>query len=608
MNPAAWTGEAKYRAILAVAEAANAHLDLSAVLDAVAVALEALVPVDGIGVVARDGGALRPLGAYFRATPRRSDESGAAYVDRLVTGEDEELAREMRASLELLESERRPAVVSDVVGEARLPLSYLKRRGVRTLALLPLTTGPAFVGGLVFARTTPPPFDPDETAILDDVCRPLGSAVANALAFGEIRRLRARLEDENLALREEIAAATALGGIIGSSPALRGVLDRVARVAATDATVLVTGETGTGKELVARAIHQSSARAKRALIKVNCAALPEGLVAAELFGHERGAFTGAIERRRGRFELANGGTIFLDEIGEVPAAMQAALLRVLQEGDFERVGGSETLRTDVRVVAATNRNLEDAGARRQVPKRPPLPSQRVPDRGAAAARAPGGHPAARRVLRDPVRTQGRQARVRHQPGGGGHPGGLPVAGQRAGAAEPGRAGGHPRTTRGAQHRRLRAAEARPGIGRLGTGGSHDVRGRRARSDRGRPSRGTGARRRSREAPRARWGSRAAPSSRRSAAWGSTSTRSAGGEGLSPLVGRAPLVGRLGLLLAKNAAAHQLEYRGRDRDDERPDQEALHPKDGRAAEDSEQQGREAHADPLPDQPGARPLRG
>jgi formate hydrogenlyase transcriptional activator len=140
------------------------------------------------------------------------------------------------------------------------------------------------------------------------------------------------------------------------------VLERVARVAATDSTVLITGETGTGKELIARAIHTGSRRSRRALVKVNCAALPEGLVASELFGHEKGAFTGALERRRGRFELAAGGTVFLDEVGELPPPVQVALLRVLQEREFERVGGSETLRTDARVVAATNRNLEEAAA------------------------------------------------------------------------------------------------------------------------------------------------------------------------------------------------------------------------------------------------------
>jgi transcriptional regulator with GAF, ATPase, and Fis domain len=157
-----------------------------------------------------------------------------------------------------------------------------------------------------------------------------------------------------------IPSRGAVFGMVGESAAMRGVLDRVARVAATDATVLVTGETGTGKELIARAIHAGSARAKRPFVRVNCGALAEGLVASELFGHERGSFTGALERRKGRFELANGGTIFLDEVGELPPALQVALLRVLQEGEFERVGGTETLKIDARVVAATNRDLDEA--------------------------------------------------------------------------------------------------------------------------------------------------------------------------------------------------------------------------------------------------------
>jgi len=356
-----WSGEARYRAILMVAEAANAQLELSAMLDAVAVALEDLVPVDAVGVIAREGEAPRAIGAHVRSHPRRSDEPEAAYIDRVIEKAGRENAtRGMQEILGLLERERSTVVVDDVLSETRLPVARLVRPPGRSAVLLPLTDRGSFAGGLLFARSTSHPFGPDEVRILQDVASPLGSAVANALAYGEIRRLRALLEEENLALQEEIAAAAATGGIIGGSAALRGVLERVARVAATDTTVLVTGETGTGKELIARAIHAASPRAKRALIKVNCAALPEGLVASELFGHERGAFTGAVERRRGRFELAAGGTIFLDEVGELPAPLQVALLRVLQEGEFERVGGSETLRTDARVVAATNRSLEDA--------------------------------------------------------------------------------------------------------------------------------------------------------------------------------------------------------------------------------------------------------
>jgi PAS domain S-box-containing protein len=170
-------------------------------------------------------------------------------------------------------------------------------------------------------------------------------------------RERARLEQQNQYLREEIQSDHNFEEIVGRSPPLRTVLDAVSRVAPTDATVLITGESGTGKELIARAVHSASRRKDRPLIKVNCAALPTGLVESELFGHERGAFTGAIARRVGRFELADGGTLFLDEVGEVPLDAQAKLLRVLQEREFDRVGGTAPLRADVRVIAATNRDL-----------------------------------------------------------------------------------------------------------------------------------------------------------------------------------------------------------------------------------------------------------
>jgi PAS domain S-box-containing protein len=169
-----------------------------------------------------------------------------------------------------------------------------------------------------------------------------------------------RLQTENVALREEIDKASMFEEIVGISPALHAVLSRVSKVAPTDSTVLITGETGTGKELIARAVHKRSQRSSRAFISVNCAAIPRDLIASELFGHEKGAFTGATQRRLGRFELAGGGTIFLDEIGELPAETQIALLRVLQEHEFERVGGSGTIHTDVRVIAATNRDLEAA--------------------------------------------------------------------------------------------------------------------------------------------------------------------------------------------------------------------------------------------------------
>ena len=174
------------------------------------------------------------------------------------------------------------------------------------------------------------------------------------------KRTEERLQQENVALREEINKASMFEEIVGTSPALQAVLSRISKVAPSDSRVLITGETGTGKELVARAIHRRSHRASRAFVSVNCAAIPRDLIASELFGHERGAFTGATQQRLGRFELANGGTLFLDEVGELPAETQIALLRVLQEYEFERVGGTRRIRADVRVIAATNRDLQAA--------------------------------------------------------------------------------------------------------------------------------------------------------------------------------------------------------------------------------------------------------
>jgi transcriptional regulator with GAF, ATPase, and Fis domain len=183
---------------------------------------------------------------------------------------------------------------------------------------------------------------------------------ATATDIEERKQAEQRLQNENVALREEIDKASMFEEIVGTSPTLQTVLSRITKVAPTDCSVLITGETGTGKELVARAIHRRSRRSSHAFVSVNCAAVPRELIASELFGHEKGSFTGATQRRSGRFELAEGGTIFLDEVGELPAETQIALLRVLQEREFERVGGTGSIRSNVRVIAATNRDLEAA--------------------------------------------------------------------------------------------------------------------------------------------------------------------------------------------------------------------------------------------------------
>jgi formate hydrogenlyase transcriptional activator len=200
----------------------------------------------------------------------------------------------------------------------------------------------------------------DLTSQFWDGAEHLKKKAALESAVEELELLSEQLDRENLALRGEVDRVSMFEEIVGTSPALQAMLSRAIKVAATDSTVLITGETGTGKELVARAIHRRSDRVSRPFVGVNCAAIPRDLIASELFGHEKGAFTGATQQRLGRFELADGGTIFLDEVGELPVETQIALLRVLQEHEFERVGGSRRIRADVRVIAATNRDLQAA--------------------------------------------------------------------------------------------------------------------------------------------------------------------------------------------------------------------------------------------------------
>jgi formate hydrogenlyase transcriptional activator len=197
-------------------------------------------------------------------------------------------------------------------------------------------------------------------AVVRDISERKRSEAALAKAFKEIQTLKDQLQTENIALREEIDKTSMFEEIVGSSEVIQQVLVQVSKVAPTDSTVLILGETGTGKELIARAIHKRSKRSERAFIRVNCAAIPPSLIASELFGHEKGAFTGALQRRLGRFEFADGGTIFLDEIGELPLETQITLLRVLQEREIERIGSNHSISVDVRVLAATNRDLKTA--------------------------------------------------------------------------------------------------------------------------------------------------------------------------------------------------------------------------------------------------------
>jgi formate hydrogenlyase transcriptional activator len=232
------------------------------------------------------------------------------------------------------------------------------REGLKSVCCLPLISRNRAIGVLVLGRLRDDAFTQADISFLSQIANQIALAVENALAYREIRELKEQLSKEKLYLENEIRTEMNFAQIIGNSASLRRVLKEVGTVAPTDSTVLIYGETGTGKELIARAIHDLSSRSSKPFVKLNCAAIPTGLLESELFGHEKGAFTGAIAQRIGRFEVAKGGTIFLDEIGEIPLELQTKLLRVLQEREFERLGSSRTLRTDARLIAATNRDLE----------------------------------------------------------------------------------------------------------------------------------------------------------------------------------------------------------------------------------------------------------
>lgn len=369
-SPTVGSDEQRHALVLRAWEAVNCERELGGVLAAVADVLVPVVPFAAIGIVSFQGErhelyAMHLVGQQHAQTESaeglakqarkrlKSEPLQALFPDHVLVPYDASSVEGMNAA--------EPYACADVLSKREWFEHdyYLAAGGVRAYTAIPLVARGKPVGVAVFSRAEPLAFTPEDLSTLSDVSRALAVAVANALANEEIRKLREQLEAENIALREQLGQAPWFEDIVGDSPALRRVLEAVEQVASTDATVLIAGETGTGKELIARALHRRSPRAHGPLVEVNCSAIPATLLASELFGHERGAFTGAIERRKGRFEQAHGGTLFLDEVGELPPEAQVMLLRVLQEREFERLGGSQKLQVDVRLVAATNRNLAD---------------------------------------------------------------------------------------------------------------------------------------------------------------------------------------------------------------------------------------------------------
>ncbi len=288
---------------------------------------------------------------------------------RFLAVEGELLSDYFRTGLEFSRNEtcgswvfdhQRPLVRRDLEKEQQYPNERrLASEGIQSMCVVPLALQGECIGLLSFVSVQRDRYSDEDAVFLQEVANQVALAIQNMQSYQEIDSLKARLEKENVYLREELRAEHNFDEIVGNSPALLKALHAVEQVAPTDSTVLIYGETGTGKELVARAIHSRSSRNGRALVSVNCSAISAGLVESELFGHMKGAFTGALERRIGRFELAHAGTIFLDEIGELSLETQVKLLRVLQEREFEPVGSSHPLRVDVRVIAATNRNLRE---------------------------------------------------------------------------------------------------------------------------------------------------------------------------------------------------------------------------------------------------------
>ncbi|HTK77534.1 MAG TPA: sigma 54-interacting transcriptional regulator [Gemmataceae bacterium] len=336
----------QYRALLAVTEAIASHRDLQSLFHDLADRLRRVVRFDYLILVLHD-----PANNTMRRHILESSDASRVAVPGALPVEEGPAGWVWQT--------QQPLIISDVPGDQRWPrfLELVAEYGLRSVCELPLTTARQRLGALAFLSKQVAAYADADVDFLQLVANQVAVAVENALAFDCIEKLKDKLTREKVYLEEEIRTEHNFEEIVGESAALRRVLKEVETVAPTDSTVLIRGETGTGKELIARALHYLSPRRDRTFVKLNCAAIPTGLLESELFGHEKGAFTGAITQKIGRFELAHQGTLFLDEVGDIPPELQPKLLRVLQEQEFERLGSTRTVRVDVRLVAATNRDL-----------------------------------------------------------------------------------------------------------------------------------------------------------------------------------------------------------------------------------------------------------
>ena len=345
----------RLQVLLDLTKRITSNLDLQEVLRTIVRNVRAALQNEFAGIALHDAasGTVRIYAVDF------PDGEGVVQEGQVLTP-----SRAGKRVLETLE----PAIVDLSDPEMDFPSEiarFMAARGVKSHCLIPLVNHGRALGVLVLGTRSEPPLAPEDIDFVQQISANIAIAIENALAFREISELKVKLAQEKLYLEQEIRSELNFEQIVGNGPGLRRVIGMVEKVAPSDSTVLLLGETGTGKELIARAIHESSRRRERTFVKLNCAAIPTGLLESELFGHEKGAFTGAMSRKIGRMELADQGTLFLDEVGDIPLEIQPKLLRALQEREFERLGTTQTRRVNVRLIAATNRDLEAMIAARE---------------------------------------------------------------------------------------------------------------------------------------------------------------------------------------------------------------------------------------------------